>query len=64
MVRLIDYARVSTNGQTLDAQVRTLEAAGAAVIFEETASGARTDRAARESYRRIADRRHLDRDPA
>jgi DNA invertase Pin-like site-specific DNA recombinase len=45
MGRLIGDARVSTNGQTLDAQVNALEAIGVAVIFQETASGARTDRA-------------------
>jgi DNA invertase Pin-like site-specific DNA recombinase len=45
MARLIGYARVSTDGQTVDAQIEALEAAGASVVFEETASGARTDRA-------------------
>lgn len=38
------YARVSTEGQTLDAQVAALEAAGAEKVFHETASGARSDR--------------------
>src|ERR1700679_4036741 len=38
------YARVSTVGQTLDAQVAALTAAGAAPVFRETASGAKTDR--------------------
>jgi DNA invertase Pin-like site-specific DNA recombinase len=38
------YARVSADGQTLDAQVAALTAAGAASVFYETASGARTDR--------------------
>jgi DNA invertase Pin-like site-specific DNA recombinase len=38
------YARVSTDRQTLDAQVAALTAAGAAPVFRETASGAKTDR--------------------
>ena len=39
------YARVSTEGQSVDAQVRQLRAAGAGQVFRETASGAKTDRA-------------------
>lgn len=39
------YARVSTDGQTLDAQREALGVAGAERIYEETASGAKTDRA-------------------
>jgi DNA invertase Pin-like site-specific DNA recombinase len=39
------YARVSTDGQTVAAQVASLKAAGAAKVFAETASGAKTDRA-------------------
>ena len=39
------YARVSTDGQTLDAQIAQLEAAGAAKVFQEKISGARADRA-------------------
>ncbi len=39
------YARVSTDGQSVDAQVRQLRAAGAGQVFRETASGAKTDRA-------------------
>lgn len=38
------YARVSTDGQTLDAQRTALSAAGAEKVFQETASGAKTDR--------------------
>ncbi len=39
------YARVSTDGQSVDAQVKQLRAAGAEKVFRETASGARADRA-------------------
>jgi DNA invertase Pin-like site-specific DNA recombinase len=39
------YARVSTDGQSVAAQVAQLRKAGAATVFRETASGARTDRA-------------------
>ncbi len=39
------YARVSTDGQSVNAQVKQLRAAGAEKVFRETASGARSDRA-------------------
>jgi DNA invertase Pin-like site-specific DNA recombinase len=39
------YARVSTDGQSVDAQVRQLRAAGCKTVFREVASGAKTDRA-------------------
>lgn len=38
------YARVSTDGQTLDAQVAELKAAGAGRVFREKMSGAVADR--------------------
>jgi DNA invertase Pin-like site-specific DNA recombinase len=38
------YARVSTDGQSVGAQIDALTAAGAAKVFRETASGAQTDR--------------------
>jgi DNA invertase Pin-like site-specific DNA recombinase len=39
------YARVSTDGQSVDAQVRQLTKAGCRKVFREVASGAKTDRA-------------------
>jgi DNA invertase Pin-like site-specific DNA recombinase len=39
------YARVSTDGQSVAAQVAELTQAGAEKVFRETASGAKTDRA-------------------
>jgi DNA invertase Pin-like site-specific DNA recombinase len=38
------YARVSTDGQSVDAQVRQLTNAGCKKVFREVASGAKTDR--------------------
>lgn len=49
---IIGYARVSTDAQALDAQIETLEAAGAERIFQEKISGARRDRPA---LRRLRD---------
>lgn len=46
------YARVSTDGQSVDAQVRQLKAAGCKTVFREVASGAKTDRA---QLRRLLD---------
>jgi DNA invertase Pin-like site-specific DNA recombinase len=52
-MRLIGYARVSTSGQTLDAQLEQLDKAGCACIYCEKASGAVPDR--RELRRMLAD---------
>ena len=38
------YARVSTDGQSVDAQVRQLTKAGCKKVFREVASGAKTER--------------------
>jgi DNA invertase Pin-like site-specific DNA recombinase len=43
---IVGYARVSTDGQTLDAQEAALRAAGAERVFAEKVSGAVTDRKA------------------
>src|SRR5712675_1434563 len=39
------YARVSTDGQSVTAQVTALKKHGAGKVFREVASGAKTDRA-------------------
>jgi DNA invertase Pin-like site-specific DNA recombinase len=46
------YARVSTDGQSVDAQVRQLKVAGCKTVFREVASGTKTDRA---QLRRLLD---------
>src|SRR5712664_3665107 len=46
------YARVSSDGQSDDAQVRQLPKAGCKKVFREVASGAKTDRA---QLRRLLD---------
>jgi DNA invertase Pin-like site-specific DNA recombinase len=43
---IVGYARVSTDGQTLDAQQSALAAAGATRVYAEKISGAVTDRKA------------------
>jgi DNA invertase Pin-like site-specific DNA recombinase len=41
---IVGYARVSTDGQTLDAQQAALRAAGCEKVFAEKVGGAKTDR--------------------
>lgn len=43
---IVGYARVSTDGQTLDAQQAALKAAGAEKVYSEKISGAVTERKA------------------
>jgi DNA invertase Pin-like site-specific DNA recombinase len=50
--RRLGYARVSTYGQTLDAQLEQLKAAGCKRVYREKVTGARADR--RELLRMIA----------
>ncbi len=56
--RPIGYARVSTYGQTFDAQLDQLRAQGCAKLYREKASGAQTDR--RELQRMLKNLRRGD----
>lgn len=51
---LVGYARASTDGQSIEAQVAELRMAGASMIHHEKVSGAVTDRAALKRARTAA----------
>jgi DNA invertase Pin-like site-specific DNA recombinase len=51
------YARISTDGQSVGAQVAALRKHGASKVFGEVASGAKTDRA---QLRRLLDQLDAD----
>src|ERR1700730_1837776 len=55
---IVGYARVSTDGPTLDAQHAALKQAGADKVFAEKVSGAQTDR--KQLQRAIAALSHGD----
>jgi DNA invertase Pin-like site-specific DNA recombinase len=52
-MNLYGYARVSTNGQALDAQINQLEAAGCVRIFREKVSGAKAERSELKKLLRV-----------
>ena len=56
--RRLGYARVSTYGQTLDAQLEQLRAEGCTAVYREKASGAQPDR--RELLKMLAGLRSGD----
>jgi len=57
-IRRLGYARVSTYGQTLDAQLEQLQAEGCGTIYREKASGTQADR--RELQRMLKSLAHGD----
>src|SRR6266436_6626619 len=46
-IMIYGYGRVSTDGQSVDAQVKQLRTAGAEKVYRETASGAKAGRSQR-----------------